>query len=79
MTIQKINMPKARFSLLVRGSIPAVVTTLIGIELGFFIEQAVSPADRTSVNQCFLGLICRLDYEHSSLGKYFVMGLLLIC
>ena len=54
MTIQKINMPKARISLLVRGSIPAVVTTLIGIELGFFIEQAVSPADRTSVNQCFL-------------------------
>ena len=54
MTIQKINMPKARISLLVRGSIPAVVTTLIGIQLGFFIEQAVSPADRTSVNQCFL-------------------------
>ena len=41
MTIQKINMPKARISLLVRGSIPAVVTTLIGIQLGFFIEQAV--------------------------------------
>ena len=42
-------------------------------------SSCLTPADRTSVNQCFLGLICRLDYEHSSLGKYFVMGLLLIC
>ena len=75
-------MPKARISLLVRGSIPAVVTTLIGIELGFLLHKLVSPADRTSVNQCFLafGFVDMIMSSlQSSLGKYFVMGLLLIC
>ena len=45
-------------------------------------SSCLTPADRTSVNQCFLafGFVdLIMSLQHSSLGKYFVMGLLLIC